>query len=111
MSSEEEDIIDAEGDVEDVREVGLGASSDDEIIDYAEAENRIVVTRDTDFGQVLRHPEHPGAIVLRLPFTYTASEINDRLGGFLAKIPDKELVNAIVIVELDRYRRRPIDGG
>jgi len=66
------------------------------------------VTRDTDFGEVLRYPEHPGAVILRLPYTFTAAEINKRLRGFLASVNIDELRNAIIIVEVGKYRRRPI---
>ncbi len=36
-------------DVEDVRDIGLGSAKDEEIIEYALKNNRIIVTRDTDF--------------------------------------------------------------
>ncbi len=39
---------------EDVREIGLRGATDDEIIAHAAEEGQIVVTCETDFGQVLR---------------------------------------------------------
>lgn len=54
----------------------MRAAKDQDIIDYAIKTNRIIVTRDTDFGEVLRYPDHPGAIVLRFPYTFTAKELN-----------------------------------
>ncbi len=42
-------------------------------------DNKIIITRDTDFGEVLRYPRHPGAIILRLPYAFTSKEINERL--------------------------------
>lgn len=95
-------------DVEDIRDIGLGGAPDDEIIQYARKEARIVVTRDTDFGSVLRHPDHPGAIILRLPSTATAPKIRDRLDSFLDAVPEKRLAGAILVVEQGRYRRRAI---
>jgi predicted nuclease of predicted toxin-antitoxin system len=56
-------------DVEDVRDIGLRGATDRELIEYALRTKRIVVTRDTDFRQVLRYPTHPGAIIIRLPST------------------------------------------
>ena len=94
---------------EDVRSVGLGAARDDRIIEHARAEGLVILSRDTDFGRVLRHPGHPGALILRLPYTYTASQINERLETFLAKVDASELSGAIVIVELGRYRRRLLE--
>lgn len=48
-------------DVEDVRDIGMGAAKDREVIEYALKNERIIVTRDTDFGEILRYPEHPGS--------------------------------------------------
>ncbi len=45
-----------------------------------------MVTRDLDFGGVLQYPNHPGAIILRLPSEYTAKEINDVLREFLSSV-------------------------
>ena len=56
--------------VEDVRDIGLGSAKDKEIIQYARKNGRIIITRDTDFGEVLRYPDHPGAIIFRLPYTF-----------------------------------------
>ncbi len=41
-------------DTVDVREIGLRGATDDAIIAYAKDEGRVVLTRDTDFGSVLR---------------------------------------------------------
>jgi hypothetical protein len=55
---------------------------------------------------VLRYPRHPGAIILRLPYAFTANEINKRLEEFLKTVKEEELKETITIVELSRYRRR-----
>ena len=93
-------------DVEDVRDIGMRAATDQEIIHYALQNKRIIVTKDTDFGVVLRHPSHPGAIIFRLPYTFTSKELNKTLVDFLDSVDDSKLANAIIIVELGRYRRR-----
>jgi predicted nuclease of predicted toxin-antitoxin system len=54
-------------DVEDVRDLGMRYAKDQEIIDYARDAGRVVITRDLDYGEILRYPQHPGAIILRLP--------------------------------------------
>jgi hypothetical protein len=66
------------------------------------------VTRDTDFSETLRYPKHPGAIILRLPHTYASKQINERLLSFMTSISDYDLMNAIVVVQLSRYRVRKI---
>ena len=95
-------------DVEDVRDIGMGSAKDREIIEYALKNSRLIITRDTDFGEVLRYPKHPGAIIFRLPNTFTAPKINERLKGFLSSITEEKLRNAITVIERERYRRRPI---
>ncbi len=94
--------------VKDVREIGLRGASDHEIIEWARSNDKIIITRDTDFGDVLRYPEHSGALILRLPYTFTAEKINDRLQKFLSQIDNKKLKNAVTILEIDQYRRREI---
>lgn len=94
--------------VEDVRDIGLRTAKDKEIIEYALKHKRIIITRDTDFGEVLRYPRHPGAIILRLPYAFTADEINKRLEEFLKTVKEEELKETITIVELSRYRRRSL---
>ena len=95
-------------DVEDVRDIEMGTAKDKDIIEYALKNKRIIVTRDTDFGEVLRYPEHPGTIIFRLPYTFSAKEINLRVKDFLESVSEEDIRNAIVIVELMRYRRRPL---
>lgn len=95
-------------DIQDVRDIGLGTAKDQEIVKYALNNNRIIITRNLGFGSTLRHPEHPGAVIIRLPYTFTSREINDRLEDFLTSVNEDQIKNSIVIVELTRYRRRPI---
>ncbi|CAG0970567.1 hypothetical protein FLAV_01207 [Flavobacteriales bacterium] len=94
--------------IEDVRDIGMRAAKDREIMDHALKNNKIIITRDTDFGEVLRYPQHPGAIILRLPYGFTSKEINERLREFLRSVKEEELIEAIIIVELSRYRRRAL---
>lgn len=95
-------------DVEDVRDLGMRYAKDSEIIEYAHKNGRVVVTRDLDFGSVLQYPNHPGAIILRLPSEYTAKKINDVLRDFLSSVERQILYGAIIVVEIGRYRRRSL---
>ncbi len=95
-------------DVEDVRDIGMRAAKDKEIIEYALNNKRIIVTRDTDFGEVLRYPKHPGAIIFRLPYAFTSKELNKRLEEFFKSVKEEDIEETITIVELSRYRRRSL---
>jgi predicted nuclease of predicted toxin-antitoxin system len=110
MPRSSKEVLEKEGySVEDVREIGLGSASDDRIVADALEEDRVVLTRDTDVGSVLRHSEHPGAVILRLPHRFTARDLNERLSRVLFQVQDGLLSGAVVVVELDRFRRRPIE--
>lgn len=95
-------------DVEDVRDLGMRYARDQEIMDYALDTGRVVITRDLDYGEILRYPQHPGAIILRLPTGFVAKDVNDALLDFLSSAKNDVLRQAIIIVELGRYRRRPL---
>lgn len=94
--------------VEDVRDIGMKSAKDKEIIEYALRNKRIIITRDTDFGELLRYPKHPGAIILRLPYTFTAKKINERLEEFLKSVREEDIGETITIVEISRYRKRSL---
>lgn len=94
--------------VEDVRDIGMGSTKDKEIIEYALKNSRIIVTKDTDFGEVLRYPKHPGAIIFRLPYAFTSTELNKRLKEFFESVRVEEIKDTITIVELSRYRKRSL---
>lgn len=94
--------------VEDVRDIGMGSAKDKEIIEYALKNSRIIVTKDTDFGEVLRYPKHPGAIIFRLPYAFTSMELNKRLKEFFESVRVEEIKDTITIVELSRYRKRSL---
>jgi len=95
-------------DVEDVRDLGMRYAKDQEIMDFALETGRVVITRDLDYGEILRYPQHPGAIILRLPTGFVAKEVNEALMDFLSSAKNEILQNAIIIVELGRYRKRSL---
>jgi predicted nuclease of predicted toxin-antitoxin system len=95
-------------DVKDVRDIGMGNAKDGEIMECARSEGRVVITRDREFGNTLRYPKHPGVVILRLPYTHTSSEINERLDRFLSAVDAEKLPGAVTVVEVKRFRRRKI---
>jgi predicted nuclease of predicted toxin-antitoxin system len=62
-----------------VRDHGLAAADDEVIFERAAAEDRIVVSADTDFGTLLAQREHtkPSVILFRRPETQLALLLNN----------------------------------
>ncbi len=90
-----------------LRDVTSGDSPDEHIALLAQQRGLVIVTRDTDFGDVRRYPpkDHPGLIVLTLPNTATVTAIRGVLTALLSQ-PDilANLPGRLAIVEFDRVR-------
>jgi predicted nuclease of predicted toxin-antitoxin system len=91
-----------------VVEAGLSGASDERILDFAVKEDRILVTLDADFANVLRFPaEHtPGLVRLRL-HPPTEEAIRDTLRKTLLLLKNIELRGRLAIVEPSKIRIRP----
>src|SRR6266498_2205890 len=62
-------LRDAGFDAVDVRDVGLRGKTDAEVFEYAQQENRLLITCDMGFSNILNFPpsENPGILVVRVP--------------------------------------------
>ena len=102
-------VIAARGhDVLDVRDAGLKDLSDDGVILFAKKTNRIVMTRDLGFGDVLARPKgfHVGVVIIRVPYFFRSEQINRAIDEFMNSVKEEEFKDAVIIVELGRYRVR-----
>lgn len=54
-------------DVKDIKEENLFGISDKEVIDKAKEDDRVILTHDKDFGNLLNFPlqSHPGVVLIR----------------------------------------------
>lgn len=88
----------------DIRDIQPGAS-DDEIYKYIQKEVLILITRDTDFGNILRYPvtQRCGIILLR---TYLLSirEICGILNDFISNTTQEALMGSLSVLRKGRYR-------
>lgn len=91
-----------------VVEAGLSGASDECILDFAVKEDRILVTLDADFANILRFPaEHtPGLVRLRV-HPPTEQAIRDTLRQTLLVLKNIELRGRLAIVEPNKIRIRP----
>jgi predicted nuclease of predicted toxin-antitoxin system len=99
-------LVDAGHDVVLVAQLGLSRASDEEILRTSQKENRILVTRDRDYGNlVFVRAIGTGVIYLRiLPTTINA--IHGELARILKNYSEVELSGAFIVVEPDGHRFR-----
>ena len=94
-------------DVADVRDFLPPAAPDSDVASLAVQENRIIITRDQDFANILLYPpeRYPGIIVLRV-HALKPAEMNRLIEIFLTANPPELIRQSLIILEADRFRRR-----
>lgn len=94
--------------VQDIRDIKPTAT-DQEIYELIKKESFILITRDTDFGNILRYPVTPtcGIILLRV-YLLSVDEIILLINDLLSRIPEKDLFGSLTIAQKGRYRVRKI---
>lgn len=88
----------------DVRDVGLRYAEDSEILDYANKNSLIVLTKDFDFIGLARFSTHKGIIHVRLPHYFDSEKLNFYVKEFFKSVKVEELAGAISVLELNRFR-------
>jgi predicted nuclease of predicted toxin-antitoxin system len=93
-----------------VRDYLMTSAPDDDIVDRAMAEDRVVISADTDFGTILasRGTTKPSTILFRGGFSNRSA---DQAASVIANLPNIEadlLAGSIVIIEPGRMRVRKL---
>lgn len=92
-----------------VADLGLQGATDDEVLARADAEGRIVVTADTDFGTLLALTGAPGPSVVLLRRPGRRSVERARAILLVLTLVDEQLNRgAVVTVEQTRLRVRKL---
>ncbi len=94
----------------DVRDIGLGTASDQEIADHARQYGLSVISGDQDFGNVLLFPpaSYNGLVVIRPPSGATMAVLLSLIEQFLKDANVlANLSGRVIIVEPGRIRCRP----
>jgi predicted nuclease of predicted toxin-antitoxin system len=106
-------LTEASHDALHVRAIGLQHAEDDEIFERAAADDRIVVSADTDFGTLLatRSVRKPSVIQFRGPGSRKPEVLARALLSNLPQLADSLASGSIVTFEPSRVRVRalPID--
>ena len=93
-------------DVATVSKQDLGGTSDDSLIEVCRVEDRVLITLDLAFSNVLRfsHERYAGIVVLRVPHPVELETIRERVQILLQASEQEELSGRLWIVERDRIR-------
>ena len=93
-----------------VRELGMRAAIDAEIFDHAMADDRVVVSADTDFGTLLatRKQTSPSVILFRHGSQHRPVDQVALLKANMPQIIDALEAGSIVVIQPDRIRIRAL---
>ncbi|HEY3777723.1 MAG TPA: DUF5615 family PIN-like protein [Rhizomicrobium sp.] len=92
----------------DVTSVGSTGAADTEVLTIAARENRILITEDRDFGELVIHQrlEVPGIVLLGLDRLSNAAEA-EHVAAIVSTNADR-LSGNLVVIEPGRIRLRPL---
>jgi predicted nuclease of predicted toxin-antitoxin system len=99
-------LLDAGHDVILVAQIGLSQASDEEILKTAQEQNRILITRDRDYGNLVFVRAIGSGVIYLRALPNTVNKIHNELVRVLETYPEVELVGAFVVVEPDGHRFR-----
>jgi predicted nuclease of predicted toxin-antitoxin system len=94
-------------DAHSVVQQSLGGQPDERIIDVCSREQRVLITLDLDFSNILTYPptKYPGIVVFRLP-NQAHVTVEAAIRRILDLLPQERLTGALWIVEERRVRIR-----
>jgi predicted nuclease of predicted toxin-antitoxin system len=86
-------------------QIGKDRASDDELLEIARRENRVIITADLDFPRLmaLSLAEGPGLILFR-GGNYSDREMGDLLARVLRQVTPEVLAKSICVVDRRRIR-------
>ena len=91
----------------DVRDVGLRGKSDQQVFDYAQRENRLLITCDLGFSNIINFPpsDSVGLLVVRVPDSETITAFNREVLKAVKEVGE-DLLHRLAIVEIGKVRLR-----
>jgi predicted nuclease of predicted toxin-antitoxin system len=99
-------LTDLGHDVVSVAEIGHSRSADIELLHIAHDQERIFITRDRDFGQLVFVADLKAGIIYLRVLPSTLQAVHEELNVVLTSHSEAELKRAFVVVEPGRHRFR-----
>jgi predicted nuclease of predicted toxin-antitoxin system len=92
----------------DVRDVGLRGSDDTHVFAYAQTHQRVLITEDLGFANIILFPlgTHAGIIVCRFPNSVPTPTVNQKILDGIAALHGQTLSGILVIIEPGKIRVR-----
>lgn len=89
----------------DIKRIDKSLSKDQDVIELAQKENRIIITFDKDFGEIYYfHKEKSITVIVLSVEDQTAEAVNLLLDRFFSLISDAKITNKLIILYEHRYR-------
>lgn len=94
-------------DVTTVKEIGLRGAKDPEVLNKAQEMEAVLITRDSDFGDVRRFlpSAYQGVIVLKMTYR-SSNEVHAVLRKMLREVKEDEFVGTLFVVDHNKWRTR-----
>jgi len=93
-------------DIATAAELGLAQAEDDELLSAAQSQNRILLTRDRDFGSLIFVAGRQGGVIYLRMLPANQQLVHSELQAVLTQYSEAELLAAFVVVESGRHRIR-----
>ena len=95
-------------DVRDIRDYGLRGAEDEQIYEFAQKEQALILTGDRGFGNILRFPvgKHFGIVVAHFPNAMPTMEINRYLVKWFEDLSEDDFRGNLIIMEPGKIRIR-----
>lgn len=89
--------------------LGKERATDEEIIQFAKEQDRIIISMDLDFGTILSSSKAiiPGVILFRIEYA-TVEKVNLYLQQVLNVLKPEQITNSLIIVDDVRIRLRKL---
>lgn len=94
----------------DIRDYGLRGAEDEEIYQFAQNDQAVLITGDMGFGNILHFPIgcHFGIVIVHFPNVMTPNEINRQLVERFTEFTEDDFKGNLIIIEPGKVRIRKV---